>query len=97
MNFRNVYLTALGSTLLTLACAFIASAEVYSLGGDFSPTSNPNGEWSYGYSSTLGGEITLFYETVPLDVAGLEYMVALFASAEPAGGSQLNDSGPHIR
>jgi hypothetical protein len=32
----------------------------YDATADFSPTSNPNGVWSYGYSTTLGGTFNLY-------------------------------------
>ncbi len=35
-------------------------AITYDAASDFSIVSNPNGVWSYGYSSTLGGELILY-------------------------------------
>jgi hypothetical protein len=43
--------------------ASLGSAQAiagYNAAADFSPTSNPNGVWSYGYSTTLGGAFNLY-------------------------------------
>jgi hypothetical protein len=37
-----------------------ARADIYDAAADFSATSNPNGVWSYGYSTTLGGTFNLY-------------------------------------
>ena len=37
-----------------------SSAVVYDAAQDFSKAGNPNGVWSYGYSATLGGNMTLY-------------------------------------
>lgn len=44
--------------MLVLAAAWPAKAD--SIVGDFSASNNPNGNWSYGYTSTLGGSFSLF-------------------------------------
>lgn len=36
------------------------AATVYDVAKDFSPTSNPNGVWTYGYETTLGGSFTVY-------------------------------------
>lgn len=50
--------------ILTLLVVFgfcsVAHAVVYSPRTNFSPTNNPNGVWSYGYSTSLGGMMTLY-------------------------------------
>ena len=40
-----------------------AGAVTYNAAADFSAVSNPNGSWSYGYSSALGGVFTGFAST----------------------------------
>ncbi|MFO0953550.1 MAG: PEP-CTERM sorting domain-containing protein [Isosphaeraceae bacterium] len=45
-------LAALAATMTTTAAA---RADFYSAAADFSVSSNPNGVWSYGYSTTLTG------------------------------------------
>jgi hypothetical protein len=35
------------------------ATTIYDAAGDFSPTNNPNGVWSYGWSSTLGSAFNL--------------------------------------
>lgn len=47
------------ATALWLTAA-ATSAVVYNPATDFSLASNPNGVWTYGYSLTLGGSLTLF-------------------------------------
>ncbi|WP_435010835.1 PEP-CTERM sorting domain-containing protein [Tundrisphaera lichenicola] len=51
-----IYLIALGLNLPTVADADFDAAA------DFSLMSNPNGIWSYGYSTTLGGTFNLYTE-----------------------------------
>lgn len=40
-------------------------ASYYDAAADFSPTSNPNGVWSYGWSATLGGALQLYTQSGP--------------------------------
>jgi hypothetical protein len=37
----------------------VQAARVFDVAGDFSKTNNPNGEWSYGWSGTLGSPFIL--------------------------------------
>ncbi len=37
-----------------------SKAASFSAVGQFSTTTNPNGTWSYGYTSTLGGPFNLY-------------------------------------
>jgi hypothetical protein len=36
------------------------AGPIYDAAADFSPTSNPNGVWTYGFTSTLGGTLTTY-------------------------------------
>jgi hypothetical protein len=45
------------SALLGLLLASAAQATTFDIHTDFSTASNPNGVWSYGYSTTLGGTL----------------------------------------
>ncbi len=60
----SVFLIALG-----LGGAVVPSNAVvvgtYDLAADFSTATNPNGAWSYGYSTTLGGALVLHASTSP--------------------------------
>jgi len=38
-------------------------AGIYDIAADFSTNSNPNGVWSYGYATTLGGTLILYTDT----------------------------------
>jgi hypothetical protein len=40
-------------------------AQTFSIGGNFSTTSNPNGVWSYGWLPSLGGSLTLYTVNTP--------------------------------
>ena len=46
--------------LLMLSLTSMAQATVYDVFSDFSLASNPNGVWSYGYETTLGGTLNLY-------------------------------------
>ena len=49
--------------LITLGLAIPAPARAdFDAAADFSSSSNPNGVWSYGYSTTLGGTFNLYTE-----------------------------------
>ena len=60
--------STLRSSLLLLFGVFLSFlfpilnglSQSYDLSRDFSLSSNPNGVWSYGYKTTLGGAFTLF-------------------------------------
>ena len=58
ISLRLIVPTILG---LTLVLGGVVKADpIYDLAGDFSLRSNPNGVWTYGYSTTLGGSLTNF-------------------------------------
>ena len=59
--------------LLALFCvsALTATGQTFDVAADFSATNNPNGPWSYGFSSTLGGPLILYVATDNTD--GLEH------------------------
>jgi hypothetical protein len=44
---------------------------VYDAAADFSPSNNPNGVWSYGVSTTLGGSMSLY--TSASDLSGMDF------------------------
>ena len=48
-----------------------AQALTFDAATDFSLTNNPNGVWSYGYSSTLGGVFNLYPDKG--NISGLDY------------------------
>ena len=48
-----------------------SNARIYDVAADFSTNNNPNGVWSYGYTTTLGSPVTLHNERGNL--AGLDY------------------------
>jgi hypothetical protein len=57
---RKAALTSILTTLLTLVVLALPNAvSASSAAGDFSSSSNPNGAWSYGWSSTLGSAFNL--------------------------------------
>lgn len=47
--------------VILTACGSVADAgPIFDVAADFSKTDNPTGPWSYGYSTTLGGALTLY-------------------------------------
>ena len=48
------------ATLLAVTVLGPAQAETFNAASDFSNTDNPNGQWSYGATETLGGPISLY-------------------------------------
>src|SRR3974377_1091628 len=48
------------STPGSLSLSSSGLPPVYDAAGEFSTNSNPNGHWSYGWSATLGGALTLY-------------------------------------
>jgi hypothetical protein len=70
LNLTNVALAAAGnySVVVTNRAGSVTSANAtlavgsasYDLATDFSTNTNPNGNWSYGYSTSLGGAMTLY-------------------------------------
>jgi hypothetical protein len=57
-----------------------ARAQIWNLADDFSISSNPNGQWSYGSTNTLGGDFKVFART-----AQIPYQVSHGAVAEWVG------------
>jgi len=57
-----------------------ARAQIWNLADDFSINSNPNGQWSYGSTPTVGGKFTVFART-----AQIPYQVSHGAVAEWVG------------
>ena len=51
-----------------IALQLTSAATAYNPSLDFSLNSNPNGVWSYGYSTSLGGSMTLHQEHAQLDM-----------------------------
>lgn len=59
---KNFHPFAVVVALLLLA-SLAASAQTYNAVEDFSPTSNPNGVWSYGYVTAAGAPLILYTAT----------------------------------
>jgi hypothetical protein len=53
--------------LVILAVPQVQAGVVYDAAADFSPTNNPNGVWSYGWSSTLGSPFNLDVSSTTVD------------------------------
>ena len=75
-------------TMGTLLLAMNASAATYDAAVDFSPTTNPNGVWTYGSTATLGGFFTSY--TATSVVAGLDYWGTLPAVFHNPTASPIN-------
>lgn len=75
---------------LFLASSGLASATTWDLGADFDLNKNPNGQWTYGYSSTIGGAITPFtyvrnLTAQPADVGAFVYWAGNTFVSSPYG------------
>ncbi|HVM47833.1 MAG TPA: LamG-like jellyroll fold domain-containing protein [Candidatus Acidoferrum sp.] len=81
LALSNVQVSAVGSysvvvsngagTALSSNAVLTVLQPVYSAGEGFSPSANPAGPWSYGYSLTLGSPMVVYPESLQ-DVPGLE-------------------------
>jgi hypothetical protein len=64
------------------------AGTLYDAAADFSPTSNPNGVWSYGWSQTLGSTFNL--DTTSATIDGLNWWEGpIFTGAQPPGSFPL--------
>src|SRR4030095_8153550 len=67
MVFQSIHsarvITPLIAVALLGAGTLAAQAASYELSAGFSPTSNPNGPWAYGWAGSVGGSFTAL--TVP--------------------------------
>jgi len=74
-RFRSVtkfWISAALVVALTPAVGRASPVAVYNAVNDFSITSNPNGAWSYGWTSTLGGPINLYRITSTDFISGVD-------------------------
>ncbi|OPY91201.1 MAG: hypothetical protein A4E72_00218 [Syntrophus sp. PtaU1.Bin208] len=61
---RKAFLAALLIMVIVMGVAGSSpAAATWSLSDDYSTSSNPNGQWSYGWEATLGGAFTLYDTT----------------------------------
>jgi hypothetical protein len=67
-------------SLVFLAVPHLQASIVYDAAADFSPTNNPNGVWSYGWSSSLGSAFNIDVSSTTLN--GLD----LWEGAAPGVG-----------
>jgi hypothetical protein len=56
------------AALTSILFAAPATGSTFDAAADFSPTQNPNGAWSYGYTTTLGGLLHLYTQHGPDNV-----------------------------
>jgi hypothetical protein len=57
---------------LAMSCGVARANTVYDVAQDFSIASNPNGVWTYGYETTLGGPLTLYSYSTATDHPPIE-------------------------
>lgn len=61
----------LAALALLFAITITANAgPIYNLAADFSKSNNPNGVWSYGSKTTLGGSLTVYTQTLSVKDGG---------------------------
>jgi len=71
VRWRLVALAAFAGLSVAVCRPAVGQPVSYLAESDFSLSGNPNGVWSYGYSTTLSGPITLF-NTAVTDPSGLK-------------------------
>jgi len=64
-NTSRIYFGILAAVLVSLFSISASHAQTFSIGGNFSSTSNPNGVWTYGWLPSLGGSLTLYTVNTP--------------------------------
>jgi hypothetical protein len=83
MSYLNL-VTRLAAAALAAGVGWVsttAQASTYDPAAEFSPTANPNGVWSYGYSTSLGSAMTLFPEHLNMD--GIDFWRTNIATSDP--------------
>lgn len=63
MSIISRFMSSVALATVVVAGANVAQAATYDISNDFSLASNPNGVWTYAYSSTLGGALTNYDTT----------------------------------
>jgi len=68
----NIKLLFLGIVAIGLCLPNFSFAQTYDPYLDFSTSANPNGTWSYGKTSSLGGSFSLLTQSLTFDAGKLE-------------------------
>ena len=74
-------------TLSLLSGETARAGTIYDAAADFSPTNNPNGVWSYGWSQTLGSMFNL--DTTSTTSDGLNFWEGPINTGSPPGSFPL--------
>jgi hypothetical protein len=77
--------------LVILAVPQVQAGVVYDAAADFSPTNNPNGVWSYGWSSTLGSPFNLDVSSTTVD--GLNFWEGPVSGVPPVTYPYISHNG----
>jgi hypothetical protein len=72
-----------------LAATGAVTAQTYTSSAGFSPTSNPNGVWSFGHTPNLGGPFSYFTVNGSFAADGTGAPLAYWSAATP-------DAGPNV-
>jgi PEP-CTERM motif len=80
-RLRVIFVAILALRLLTGETA--RAGTIYDAAADFSPTNNPNGVWSYGWSQTLGSTFNL--DTTSATTDGLNFWEGPVYTGAPPG------------
>ena len=72
------------AALLGLAVSTQAHAAVFDAAADFSAASNPNGVWSYGWSSSLQAPLTLYTGTTSRGTDGIVFWIDPALGTDPS-------------
>ncbi len=99
MNQKLLSILFVAGQLLLAPCV---RAGTYDVAADFSTNSNPNGVWSYGYATNLGGSLVLYTDTSSstAKVLGWWHSIALGAPAvfynRTANPTTAGDGTPNL-
>jgi PEP-CTERM motif-containing protein len=73
--------------LISALVAPTAARSAFEAAADFSPTSNPNGVWGYGWTQTLGS--SFIPDAIHQNVSGLDFWEGSIAQGSPPGSFPL--------
>lgn len=78
----------LSTALSSSSFAFV----VFDAGDDYSPTSNPNGAWSYGYSTVANPGVFVLYDTTQFLLPGLSVWDSSALTDNPTVSNNMTSS-----
>jgi hypothetical protein len=80
---KRLFKLVVATCLTVVGVPVSSSASAFDLAADFSIVANPNGAWSYGWSTTLGGAFTLDTTAVTEPTTGMERWLGVAPDGTP--------------